>query len=354
MNASPHPDTDRAARLRTLSIAAPPAPPPEPARPARTRRLLALAGALAIGAAGLWVARAPLAGLVATSSAPPPRLVAEAPLNASAGAPSVPARGVVGSGHVLALRQATLSAETTAIVAAIDTEVGAPVREGDVLVRLDRVAADLNARSAEIKVATARSSLRLAQLDREAARSAMERAQVLSRRNVGTLVGLEDAERAFERQTENERLARQALAEAEVGAARAAHALEQMTIRAPFDGITTGRTAQVGQIAVAAADGGLRDGALVTLFDPRSLVISVDIAETSIGRVQPGMTGEAVLDAHPETPIPVTVTAIAPAASAERGTVAVRLAMTDPPPTVRPNMAVRVTLTALEPNDARH
>jgi hypothetical protein len=74
-----------------------------------------------------------------------------------------------------------------------------------------------------------------------------------------------------------------------------------------------------------------------------SLEVQVDVNEAYIGRVQPRMPVEAVLNAYPERKIPGVVMAFFPTADRSKATVKVRIALKTKDPRIVPDMGVRVS-----------
>jgi RND family efflux transporter MFP subunit len=76
-----------------------------------------------------------------------------------------------------------------------------------------------------------------------------------------------------------------------------------------------------------------------------SLEIDVDVNEAYIGRVQPKMPVEAVLNAYPDWKIPAEVITIIPTADRSKATVQVRIAFKNKTmdPRIVPDMGVRVS-----------
>jgi RND family efflux transporter MFP subunit len=114
-------------------------------------------------------------------------------------------------------------------------------------------------------------------------------------------------------------------------------------VRAPFAGVVTDKAAQVGEIiSPISAGGGFTRTGIGTIVDMDSLEIDVDVNEAYIGRVQPGMPAEAVLDAYPDWRIPAHVIAIVPAADRGKATIKVRVALEAKDARIVPDMGVRV------------
>jgi multidrug resistance efflux pump len=121
--------------------------------------------------------------------------------------------------------------------------------------------------------------------------------------------------------------------------------MAELAVRTPFSGTVTRLDARVGDTVLARNDSVRENQSLLTITDTRTLVIDADVAETSIAGVRPGLRGEAVLDGFPDHPFAVTVLRLAPVASAEKGTITLRLSLDHPPDGIRPNMAARIRIT---------
>jgi multidrug efflux pump subunit AcrA (membrane-fusion protein) len=83
-----------------------------------------------------------------------------------------------------------------------------------------------------------------------------------------------------------------------------------------------------------------------------SLEIDVDVNEAYIGRVKPGMSAEAVLDAYPGWKIPAHVLAIVPTADRGKATIKVRVALEKKDARVVPDMGARVSFLERTPEAA--
>jgi RND family efflux transporter MFP subunit len=119
--------------------------------------------------------------------------------------------------------------------------------------------------------------------------------------------------------------------------------LEDLVIRAPFDGVVTTKDAQPGEmVSPVSAGGGFTRTGICTIVDMTSLEIEVDVNESFINRVQPGQPVEAVLDAYPDWKMPARVKAIIPTADRQKATVKVRVSLEALDPRILPQMGVKV------------
>jgi RND family efflux transporter MFP subunit len=119
--------------------------------------------------------------------------------------------------------------------------------------------------------------------------------------------------------------------------------IEDMVIRAPFDGVVTTKNAQPGEmISPISAGGGFTRTGICTIVDMNSLEIELDVNESYINRIEPAQAAEAALDAYPDWKIPCKVIAIIPTADRQKATVKVRVGFDKLNPRILPDMSVKV------------
>ncbi|TCZ87224.1 efflux RND transporter periplasmic adaptor subunit [Lysobacter sp. N42] len=302
------------------------------ARPPRRRRWPWIAAGAAVLLVGGFVALGALRPVPVETT--PARDAAD-PANASV---------LDASGYIVARRMATVSSKVTGKVREVLIEEGQRVAAGQVLARLDPIDAGAQAELAQAQVAAARSQAgqvraQLREANANVARlSALVRQQLVSRAQYDQAVAQRDALAAqlavIDRNTE---VARRQLAVAGIG-------VENTVVRAPFAGVVTAKAAQPGEIvSPISAGGGFTRTGIGTIVDMDSLEVQVDVNEAYIGRVQPGMPVEAVLNAYPDWRIPGEVIAIIPTADRTKATVKVRIALGVKDARIVPDMGVRVS-----------
>lgn len=126
---------------------------------------------------------------------------------------------------------------------------------------------------------------------------------------------------------------------------------EESFIRSPFDGVVTEKAAEVGEIVAPISIGGsMARGSIVTIADWASLQAEVDVAESQLGRVQPGQRAAITVDAIPGKVFPGKVRRILPRADRSKATVKVRVDfLARDEQAILPEMGVRVRFL---PDDA--
>lgn len=282
------------------------------------------------GGAWAFLARRPVEVHTATAVAPSANSEAGAVLQAT--------------GYVTARRQATVSAQITGALTEVLIEEGDRVKKGQVLARLEDNALRASLDAARANAAAAHASVlqNQAQLD-QALRDADRQEALVGRGLVSKQLAEQSRTQAHTYRAQLNTARRQAdAADAQVGVG--AVNLDYTVVRAPFDGVITDKAAQVGEIvSPLSAGGGFTRTGVGTIVDMDSLEIDVDVNEAYIGRVQPDMPAEAVLDAYPDWRIPAHVIAIVPAADRGKATVKVRVALENKDGRIVPDMGVRVS-----------
>ena len=248
------------------------------------------------------------------------------------------------SGYVVARRMATVSAKITGKVREVMIEEGMRVEEGQVMATLDPIDANaqraLNAAqldAARSQVEGLQAQLRQAEADAQRLQQLVGR-QLVSRSQYDQSVAQRDSLRAqLATARHNAKVAQDALAIADLG-------VDNNVVRAPFSGVVTAKAAQPGEIvSPLSAGGGFTRTGIGTIVDMDSLEIEVEVGEAYIGRVQPKMPVEAVLNAYPDWKIPAEVIAIIPTADRGKATVKVRVALKTKDARIVPEMGVRVS-----------
>lgn len=248
------------------------------------------------------------------------------------------------SGYVTARRQATVSSKVTGKVVEVMIEEGMKVEEGQVLARLE----DINGRrqfdliSAQLD--SAKSSLSEIRVRINEAELNLKRTRRLVAENITDQAALDRDQATLE--ALRARLASQQdqVAVAERTLALERQNLEDLVIRAPFTGVAISKNAQPGEmISPNSAGGGFTRTGISTIVDMSSLEIEVDVSESYLNRVKPGMKLGAVLDSYPDWTIPGFVITTIPAADRQKATVKVRVGFDQLDPRILPDMGVKVS-----------
>jgi HlyD family secretion protein len=283
-------------------------------------------------AGGAWL-------LLKPAAAVPVKAAAVVAMSSAASAGSV----LDASGYVIARRQATVSSKVTGKVVDLFIEEGKPVKAGDVLARLDdtNVRAQLALSESQLdaaKAAQAEVTVQLIEAERQ-----LRRTRELHERKLVSDAAIDNAQSTVDSLKARLESAHQNVSVAGRGVSVQRRQIDDMVVRAPFNGVITVKNAQVGEMIspLSAGGAGTRTG-IGTLVDMESLEIEVDVNENFINRVQPGQRVEAVLNAYPDWKIPCAVIAVIPTADRSKATVKVRIRIEPKDARIIPDMGVRV------------
>ena len=137
------------------------------------------------------------------------------------------------------------------------------------------------------------------------------------------------------------------LKQAEIDRDTAGLRLERMTVKAPTGGRVLSLVARPGSRMMGMAPGTVQDAStVVTLYDPSRLQVRADVRLDDVPRVQPGMRVKIETPAAPSGPLEGEVLFSTSQADIQKNTLQVKVAILNPPPTLRPDMLVQVTFLA--------
>jgi len=210
-------------------------------------------------------------------------------------------------GTIEAVQRATIAAKVTGTIADMPVVLGAMVKQGDLLVKLN--AAEISARLAQAETATAQ------------AKRNLEREQRLLAKNASTRETVNAQEDAFQ-------LAKSAQAEAKT-------MLSYITIRAPFSGIVSSKQANAGDLATVGAP-------LLVLENTDALQAVAAVPEAQLSSIKSRDTLPVRIPAS-NLSTTGTVAEIAPVADATSRSAVVKLNLA-PSSSLRPGQFVRVIL----------
>lgn len=261
-----------------------------------------------------WVlpSRAPL---VETSIVKPSVNVANPPL-------------LTATGYLVANKQSKITPKISGKVVQLNFDVGAKVREGDVLAILE---------STNLQAQLDEASASLGQAEREYTRqSALWRDGVTSK---SLLDNADAALKAARARVEQVRINK-----------------GDMIIRAPFTGTIATKNTEVGEVissvALGQVAGTLPAGAICTLVDLNTLEVEADVNESSIGEIHEGQPAEVSVDAFPGRKWKGVVRQIIPTADRAKATVKVKVRIVEPGDKLLPEMSATASFLQSERSTA--
>lgn len=217
------------------------------------------------------------------------------------------------AGTVQAKVQAALGSRVAGRLVSRSVHVGDLVKKGDVLAVLDATAYELAVRSARAELSSAEATL-------SSAIATEERQKTLLQSNAAAKAAVESAEQSREAADAGLIRARTALVKAE-------EQLSYTRILAEFDGVVVATGAEVGQTVSPGAT-------IVTVAQPDERDAVVDIPETAEAIIV-GSRFTVSLQINPAISVKGVVREVAPSADAATRTRRVKIALENPPDTVR-------------------
>jgi HlyD family secretion protein len=248
------------------------------------------------------------------------------------------ARSVVATGKVQPKTKVEVKSKASGIVQKILVDYGQYVREGDVLVELDKEELQARVReahammqAAQAAVDSARANLERNKVDAEAPdlpflKSTMERAKAMYRQGLVSKAIAEDAERAYQLALNKQTSALRNLAvgraeiarsEAQVGQAKAAldqaeENLRNSTIVSPMSGLVLSRDVEVGDAVSSILVMGSQATLIMTLGDVSEVYVLGKVDQADIGKVYLGQRSRIVVESYKDRRFDGEVTKISP------------------------------------------
>lgn len=236
------------------------------------------------------------------------------------------------SGYIVAQRQASVSSKGTGVLIYLGVVEGDRVKKGQIIARLDD-------RDIVAQLDEAKSSLQLFNAQLKEVENNYNREKELFNRGLSSQQSLDQAETAYK-----SLLANIDMADARIRAAEVA--LENMIIRAPFDGTVLTKNAEVGEIVAPFGASTTSRAAVVTIADMNSLMVETDVSESNIEKIKPDTDCEIVLDSNPGKSYQGYVFKIVPTADRSKATVLVKVGFKSYDNRVLPEMSAKVSFLA--------
>jgi HlyD family secretion protein len=248
------------------------------------------------------------------------------------------ARSVVATGKVQPLTKVEVKSKASGLVKQIFVHYGDAVKQGQVLVDLDKEELQARVREAKASLLAAQAALESAdaaharnQVEAEGAdlpflKLAMGRARELNREGLIAKSLLEDAEKAYQvalnKQTvalRNVAVTRAEVARAKAQVAQSQAALERAeedlrnaTLVSPMDGLVLSRNVEVGDAVSSILVLGSQATLIMTLGDVSSVYVLGKVDEADIGRVYLGQRARIVVESFKDKKYEGRVTKISP------------------------------------------
>ena len=245
------------------------------------------------------------------------------------------------SGYVVAQRKAAVSSKATGRLEHLYVEEGKVVKQGDIVATLENqdLKATLDEARANVKVAQA--ALANAEAELQDATLNYNRQKALRETGSVSIQSFDAAEARYRKAVALTTSARFGVDRTKASVEVAEVNLEYSLIRAPFDGVILTKNADEGEIVAPFGAATNAKAAVATMADLRSLMVEVDVAESSLEKIKVGGSAEIRLDAFPNDRFPGTVHMIVPTADRSKATVLTKVKFNQLDPRVLPEMSAK-------------
>ena len=258
-----------------------------PISDARLRRYawIALAIALALAVWGIVSRVSARSALTKTTAAAAATAVVTVKPTLAAGA-----EALILPGSVQAYYEAPIYARTNGYLRAWHTDIGTPVKKGQLLAEIDTPEVDQQLDQAQADLATAQANYQLAKTT-DARWQGLLATESVSKQDADQRAGDAAAKKA-------------AVESAAANVARLREMESFKRVLAPFDGVVTQRNTDIGALINAGQNPG---AALFRVADTHRLRIYVSVPQAHAAALEPGMTADLVFAEHPGKRYPAIV-----------------------------------------------
>ena len=289
-------------------------------------------------------------------------------------------KSVVATGKVEPITKIEIKSKANGIIKALNADIDVAVREGDILVELDKEQLSAALRGAEANLLAARASLEAAEAqaqknrveaegpDAEFARRAYDRARSLFAQNLIAQSALDDAHSLVDMADNRKRAAQSQLAvsqakvaearaqvaQAKAAAERAAEDVANATIRAPIRGTVLSRDVEIGSPVSSILNLGANATLVMTLGDIAQVFVRGKVDEADIGRVRLGQPARIRVETFKDKTFNGRVTQISPM-GVEKDNVTnfeVRVSIDNPGKELKANMTANAEIVLEEHHDS--
>jgi len=289
---------------------------------------------------GITVLLATTTVLIGCSSSPTPTAQAAAgmpqPVTATT-QPPPPRTDYIASGPIVVENQVDLAAQRDGVIAEISVEVGASVKKGQLMARLDdrQLTADRDAAAAKERSTAAdlknwEAAAKVAQSDRDRAEALWKANIIAKEQEEKTMYQSEATDFEVERQREDLKYAQETLRSLDFE-------LEKTRITAPFDGVVARRYVRAGQEVA-------KNDRLFWITAVGPLRVKFSLPEKYVGRVKRGTELVVTTSVSPEENHLARVILVSPVVDPSSDTIDVTAEIQAPPAGLRPGMTVNIRM----------
>jgi len=268
------------------------------------------------------------------------------------------ARSVVATGKIQPLTKVEVKSKASGIVEKLDADYGDTVREGQVLVELDKETLKAQVREARAQLLSAQAALQRTKVEAQGPdlpflKSATERARRLYEQGLISTNVLEDAQKEYELGLNKQRAAQSNVSVNQAEVARAQATLERAetdlrnsTIVSPMTGLVLSRDVEVGDAVSSILILGSQATLVMTLGDVTSVYVLGKVDEADIGKVYLDQAARITVESFKDKKFVGKVTKISPFGKEKDNvtTFEVRVSIDNPGGELKANMSANAEI----------
>ena len=242
--------------------------------------------------------------------------------------PSQTNASLTASGYIVAQTKAAVASKGTGRL------IWLGVVEGD-KVKKDQIIGKLEDNDIRALLDQTKANLKLNEADLKDAENNYNRQKALYKTGSSTKMDLDASEARFLRVQASIEIARANVHSQEI-------AIENMLIRAPFNGTVLTKNADIGEIVSPLGASVNSRAAIVSMADMSSLEVEADVSESNIEKIKMNQECQIILDAYPAKIYDGFVAKIIPTADRSKATVQVKVGFKNYDNLVLPEMSAKV------------
>ena len=249
---------------------------------------------------------------------------------------------VNGTGRIQPRSQVKVSADVSARITRLAVREGQWVEKGALLVELDRDRYLAAVQSAEANVRSAQANAALVRQTMDQAQKDLARSKELLGRGLESQATYDARQTAHSVEVPRHRAALEQVTQAQAALRQARDDLSKTTIHAPMSGTVSELNKEAGEMALGSQ---FQSDVILVIADLKEMEAQVDVDENDIVDIVIGQPAEIQVDALPGQVVKGVVREIGSSANASGAGTAeqktefeIKIAITDPLPTLRPGM----------------
>lgn len=267
--------------------------------------------------------------------------------------PSQANQVLIASGYVVAQRKAAVASKGTGRLEKLNVVEGDQIKKNDIIAQIESADIDAALSQAKANLDMSKAMVQQAKAELEDATNNYERSKNLLKEGSISKSEFDMAEARYRRAKAAVESGEASVKAYGFGVRSAEVQLENMRIRAPFDGTVLTKNADVGEVVAPFGASLNSKGAVVTIADMNSLEVEADVSESNIQKIKIGQPCEISLDAFPDKRYRGIVHKIVPTVDRAKATVMTKVQFLDRDNRVLPEMSAKVAFLseAISEND---